>query len=988
MATEESSSQSSTVSLDSYDTALCMIPPKHLWPMFNGLRSLYDRAYEKWPPHVNLVYPYVRVALLSSASALIASRMSSVSKTSSLLDRINISLNAADCFPHRRNNTIFLYDNDKKRTESLEELRKITFNALGHNSVTKHRLHLTIGQSKDLNASSHRFLLEKCSLLPAAEWTVDTLYILVRERMNIDENAFSQMKIWGTILNQDPSMNMPKESNPTSLTIASYNVLAEFEYPPSKTRFSFIVQTVLQQAILADVLVLQEVTNEFLSFYCQDDGIRTHLNTVVFSRWPFSLHWLSFRGRHKGSIIVEFKDIGKRDGEFFILTILSTVHLACAHLSEKYPSNPWILAGDFNITTSAYTLELAVEKKAISSRGLFEGEEGATFDPTINDLAAEFVGNGFNNRPQRYDRILVKGEDLFVVTDFAMFGRKPGYLHENIAKGASDFGPSSKSNLSYTSDHWGVKCSLKINQRGDIPYKVTSGFSVPVYLLPASGSLSNISELKKCLGRLDVLPSAADIMRRKLTLQLLIDVALENDNLTNRSKPAFILVPVGSYGLGVWTTSSDIDCLCIGPIRFRTFFTLAIQRIRKTDSKDIKLRRKVNVHSGIMLELEVLNIKMDLKIEAYMSLAGFSFAKVWVGKAKTGSVGDSLIACRQVSVMAADGQYCRTFFNHYADFDWNAQLAFDPFFHKQLRYVRTARELITILGFHPPSLNTALNASPASGTTWTTFLTTTLGCVEFLSAFRTYIKIDAHFWGVSLAKGSSFIGWLESRCVMLLVDERDYEGCYLIGLEQAGGSNEEPISRDDLKTTLSSLRAVLQKFEGQIRSDAKYFDPNTSWMSATLINRSELGPLQLDSREWGEYTAGDDDFDDEELEDYLISDSDNEVHCSSEVLPGIGAKSKGKVATTSRHRRPVYSGKFRSSIDMMNNRIRWDPNMDSSDYIVGYEDRFLGTKERALDDRILYLKRKSDETIVWDRKERWDIVFGSDISSIDTKGSR
>lgn len=58
-------------------------------------------------------------------------------------------------------------------------------------------MHMTIGQSQELG-SAHNFLLKKVSLLPTVEWTVNKLYVLVRERMTIDGGAFSQMKIMGT----------------------------------------------------------------------------------------------------------------------------------------------------------------------------------------------------------------------------------------------------------------------------------------------------------------------------------------------------------------------------------------------------------------------------------------------------------------------------------------------------------------------------------------------------------------------------------------------------------------------------------------------------------------------------------------------------------------------------------------------------------------------------------------------------------------------
>lgn len=897
---------------------------------------------------------------------------------------------------------------------------------------------------------------------------------------------------------------------------------------------------------------------------------------VIFSRWHFSWSWLSFHRRHKGSIIAKFTDVGKQEGDIFIPAILSTVHLTCgltdgsvsakkqelqaiiSHLSENYPRNPWIVAGDFNITTSAYTIEAAFKKKAISSQtvtylkglesmlakaGLVdawtsarvrygdsmdfeqdlerqveisEGEQGATFDPTVNDVAAETVGSGLNNRPQRYDRILVKGED-WLVTGFAMFGRRPDYLHEDVS-GESEEAP--KRRISYASDHWGVRCSVKFQQPGDSNLvEDASKLSVPVTLKPAPSSLDNVPELKGCLDELNVFPSQADAAKRKEAFELLKAVVLETDLSITRGKPTFVLVPVGSYGLGVWTASSDIDCLCIGPISARTFFSLAIQRLRKAEDRGVKLRRRVNAHSGTMLELEVLDIKMDLQYcpstliaetwphamrlpatDSVFALPTQTLAKLkpardmyyiqrtipdyaafrtayhlikhWAKQrgiyaAKFGLLSGiqiSILLTRVCKLLSNEGtpvtlpSILTTFFDHYANFDWGTQLAFDPFFHKQIRYVRTAREPMAILGFHPPSLNTAINASLPSvrtisnefkqantllnqeGMTWSKFLSATQASTEFLAAFKTFVKIDAQFWGVSLEKGSSFVGWLESRCVMLLVgksklfpitrmllryviyldlnrrlpnihariwparfvkqdvseDEKDYQGYYLIGLDKLEGSHGEPMSRDDMKTTLGSLHAALQKFEGQIRGDEKYFDSNTSWMSASLVNRSELGALQPDGREWGEYTIGDDDFDDEEEdEEDEIPDSD------SDSAEGPAGKSKSKKKATAgahndRPPRPAYSGKFRSSADVIN-RIRWDPGMDSGDYIVGYEDRFLGTKERALDawkseqtdeefipqHRILYFKRKSDGVLVWDRKERRDTVFGSGVSSLN-----
>ena len=84
--------------------------------------------------------------------------------------------------------------------------------------------------------------------------------------------------------------------------------------------------------------------------------------------------------------------------------------------------------------------------------------------------------------------------------------------------------------------------------------------------------------------------------------------------------------------------------------------------------------------------------------------------------------------------------------------------------------------------------------------------------------------------------------------------------------------------------------------------------------------------------------------------------------------------------------------KLRTAADVMN-RLRWDPGLDSGDYVVGYEDRFVGAQEKALDawrteqtdeefipqHRILYFKRKTDGVLVWEKRTRKDDVFGSGI---------
>ncbi|KAL4934544.1 DUF504 domain-containing protein [Aspergillus undulatus] len=88
--------------------------------------------------------------------------------------------------------------------------------------------------------------------------------------------------------------------------------------------------------------------------------------------------------------------------------------------------------------------------------------------------------------------------------------------------------------------------------------------------------------------------------------------------------------------------------------------------------------------------------------------------------------------------------------------------------------------------------------------------------------------------------------------------------------------------------------------------------------------------------------------------------------------------------------------RLRPAADILN-RLIWDESYDSTDYVIGYEDRFEGRMEASLnswkrestDDefipqhRILYIKRKSDSEIVWDRRRRIDQIFKSGNSAFD-----
>jgi 2'-5' RNA ligase/endonuclease/exonuclease/phosphatase family metal-dependent hydrolase len=710
-----------------HDTALCAIPPRELWSSVDRLRCLYDKAYTAWPPHINIIYPFVRPELLENAAQVL--------RGNAIEHQPQVALDVADFFKHKHHNTIYLGQSSKDNVNQLAKLKSYISKALSQpqdSTDENFTPHMTIGQSEDAEAAPHHFLLEKARLLAPIAWQVREVAILVREPLAQSGSGPKPMKLWGTLnlesgtLTQttqpqnfndrleeisrvtfqpahcfsEPSKPLEKNNSPAHtpdatglvldrLVVASYNVLAEFEWPPQSHRHAPLVQNLLSAQAAADVVVLQEVTDHFLPDLLGSGELRgrypyvSHgppdsigaeplpslLNVVVLSKFPFEWHHLPFQRKHKGCTVVRFPTIGTSDapdGQFkswilvachlsqgltdgAIATKKNEVQKMLDYLSATFPQNPWILAGDFNLVTSSHTIEAARKKQDISlqtvhrlqdiERALldagfidtwlatrlesgessdmnnerrsvldsFQGEQGATFDPLTNTLTAELVGSGLNNRPQRYDKILVR-TGHYHPHGFNMFGQTP-------------FQATQGGHFTYASDHWGIRCLLLKSSSSEM-----SKAAVPAMTIKLQRPVPSLVEgegLEHFLKNYGCLPTEQERATRDQAIRAL-EAALKDVNLSEsegdtRSGPPFIVVPVGSYGLGVWTSSSDIDCLCIGPFSSKTFFTMAVQRLKR--AADIRILRRVKANSGYMLELEVHGIKVDLQYCAAASIA-------------------------------------------------------------------------------------------------------------------------------------------------------------------------------------------------------------------------------------------------------------------------------------------------------------------------------------------------------------------------------
>lgn len=308
-----------------------------------------------------------------------------------------------------------------------------------------------------------------------------------------------------------------------------------------------------------------------------------------------------------------------------------------------------------------------------------------------------------------------------------------------------------------------------------------------------------------------------------------------------------------------------------------------------------------------------------------------------------------------------------------------------------------------------------------------------LAADDFLKCHQRYIKMSVQYWGGSTTKGRGFIGWVESRIPSLLTDldirlkvlhvriwptrfqenwqdneiqpdshteEGEYQGAFLIGLDWVAKA------REHVPGSGKAMAEMLKKFEQQICSDERHFDaafmairvrfqqslenfmPRNDFSVGQDDENHRSVRYRVDPRNWDAYTKWDEDLDvdGEERRSKQAATVQSEWSAASKLVKKPATNQPRSAVGP----KPQGMGKFRSAADVLN-RLRWDASYDQNDFVVGYEDRFVGAMERGLDDwkseqtheefipqhRILYFKRNSDGVLVWERRTRKDLVFGS-----------
>ncbi|MDE0018007.1 MAG: 2'-5' RNA ligase family protein [Candidatus Poribacteria bacterium] len=84
-----------------HTTAVVLIPPEASQPPIQAIRRIHDRNFERWMPHITLLYPFTERRDFAAVIPALA-------KTAEQVSPFSIELTRFDAFKHRNSCTMFL----------------------------------------------------------------------------------------------------------------------------------------------------------------------------------------------------------------------------------------------------------------------------------------------------------------------------------------------------------------------------------------------------------------------------------------------------------------------------------------------------------------------------------------------------------------------------------------------------------------------------------------------------------------------------------------------------------------------------------------------------------------------------------------------------------------------------------------------------------------------------------------------------------------
>ncbi|CAF1157808.1 unnamed protein product [Adineta steineri] len=189
------------------ETALCIIPPENVWEQIQAIRSIHDKAYPRWMPHINLIYPFVPENNFDNIKVqleLICNQRKP----------FQIQFNQSSFEYFKQRGDLCTYHLRPTISTDIVELQKLIQNQLSNIIKTKRAFeaHLTLGQTTTSKISNT--LIDIKNKWTTIEFTIDRIYMISRE--NHPENLFT-IKREILLLSQEESIPLAISNKPSAI---------------------------------------------------------------------------------------------------------------------------------------------------------------------------------------------------------------------------------------------------------------------------------------------------------------------------------------------------------------------------------------------------------------------------------------------------------------------------------------------------------------------------------------------------------------------------------------------------------------------------------------------------------------------------------------------------------------------------------------------------------------------------------------------------
>lgn len=157
-------------------TALTLVVPNEFHEKINNIRKVYDRAYPRWMPHINFLFPFVP----EDQFDVIIKKLTPVFKS---FGSFELDLNEIGHFKQGKNITMHIKPKDSTKLKELFDLIRKTIPEIPSKHDTFNP-HITIGQFKFSEVTNKAIEMVEWLKKNPIKFTVDSVCILQRSKVD------------------------------------------------------------------------------------------------------------------------------------------------------------------------------------------------------------------------------------------------------------------------------------------------------------------------------------------------------------------------------------------------------------------------------------------------------------------------------------------------------------------------------------------------------------------------------------------------------------------------------------------------------------------------------------------------------------------------------------------------------------------------------------------------------------------------------------